>query len=324
MNGNTILNNKMKNSIDKFIMEHDKYNSLKGFRDYLSDLSLKSIYNYVFYIASFLEYCDKEPSKLKESDYFNYLSEISDRTSSYQTGVYAALKKYSSYLFYSKKNSNNYMLNIKRPKVDKKEESEEIEFLTKTEIKEVLMAIKNGVGNSRSKKRQKEWRDRDYLIFLIFLSTGIRLSDLIQLDVDSIDFEAKQLVINNKDDSFEFPLLDEVLFYLKYWLEKREKLLNGKKENALFISINRERMSTNAVSSVVEKYSSVIPDKHITPQKLRDTFGFYVYNATHDICLTQEALNNHSGSDSTKKYICENKKSSKIKASEIMRKKLFK
>jgi len=326
MRGNEILAEKKEQKIENYIVKYSKYPSLRGFKDFLSNLSSKSILDYMFYIVSFLDYCDKQPSELGLDDYSGYLSSIKQKTPSYQTAAYAALKKYSYYLFVSKKNNDDPMQYIKRPSAKERQETiekREKGYLTKAEVKKVLLAVKNGVGNEHSKNRQKEWRDRDYLIFLIFLSTGIRLSALIQLDVDSIDFENKQLITTDKGNKVnQFPLSDEVLSYTKFWLDKREKLLDGKEEQALFISANRERMSETAVATVVEKYSSVIPGKHITPHKLRATFGTQVYNATHDIYLTQKAMN-HSTPAVTERYIRGNKDNSKNTASEIMRKNLF-
>lgn len=326
MRGNEILEAQKEQKIENYIIAHPQYPSLRGFKDFLSGLSSKSILDYMFYVVSFLDYGNKQPSELELDDYSSYLSSLKHKTPSYQTAAYAALKKYSYYLFVSKKNADNPMQYVQRPSAKERQdtiEKREKGYLTKAEIKKVLMAIKNGVGNEHSKNRQKEWRDRDYLIFLIFLSTGIRLSALIQLDVDSIDFENKQLITTDKGNKVnQFPLSDEVLSYTKFWLDKRKILLDGKDETALFISANRERMSATAVSTVVEKYSSIIPGKHITPHKLRATFGTQVYNATHDIYLTQKAMN-HSTPTVTERYIRGNKDNSKHTASEIMRKNLF-
>ena len=326
MKGNEILENKKEIRIENFIEDHNMYPSLRGFKDYISNMSSKSILDYMFHVTSFLKFVDKEPEELNLDDYTGYLSSLKQKTPSYQTVTYAALKKYSYYLFVSKKNKENPMEYIKRP--SSKERQETIEkrengYLTKSEVQKVLTAVKNGVGTGHSKKRQKEWKERDYLIFLIFLSTGIRLSALIQLDVESIDFDNKQLITTDKGNKVNiFPLPDEVLVYTKAWLLKREILLDGKNEQALFISANRERMSTTAVSTIVEKYSSVIPGKHITPHKLRATFGTQVYNATHDIYLTQKAMN-HSSPMITEKYIRGNIDNIKETASEVMRKNIF-
>lgn len=272
MKGNDILKNQKEIKINNFIQNHSQYSSLQGFKDYISDLSLKTVLDYLFYVVAFFDYCKKESSKIQLDDYENYLSSLQAKTPSYQTSAYAALKKYSNYLFISKISTNNPMQYIKRPDCKERQETiikRECRCLTESDIQIILLAIKNGIGNHRSIKRQKQWKDRDYLIFLIFLSTGIKLSELIQLDIDDIDFNNKQLIITNNNKINTYLLTDEVVAYAKSWLIKRNQLLNGKDEQALFISINRERISTTAVFSIIEKYSSVIPNKHITPDKLR-------------------------------------------------------
>ena len=73
-------------------------------------------------------------------------------------------------------------------------------------------------------------------------------------------------------------------------------------ENALFLSSQRKRMSVRSVEMLVKKYSEgVIPMKHITPHKLRSTYGTELYRETGDIYLVADVLG-HSDVNTTRKH----------------------
>ena len=73
-------------------------------------------------------------------------------------------------------------------------------------------------------------------------------------------------------------------------------------ENALFLSSQRKRISVRTVEDLVKKYSSqVTPNKHITPHKLRSTYGTNLYRETGDIYLVADVLG-HKDVNTTKKH----------------------
>ena len=73
-------------------------------------------------------------------------------------------------------------------------------------------------------------------------------------------------------------------------------------ENALFLSVQRKRISVRAVQDLVHKYASqVTPNKHITPHKLRSTYGTNLYRETGDIYLVADVLG-HKDVNTTKKH----------------------
>ena len=73
-------------------------------------------------------------------------------------------------------------------------------------------------------------------------------------------------------------------------------------ENALFLSMQRKRISVRAVEDLVHKYTvQVTPNKHITPHKLRSTYGTNLYKETGDIYLVADVLG-HKDINTTKKH----------------------
>ena len=106
---------------------------------------------------------------------------------------------------------------------------------------------------------------------------------------------------------------------LQEWIIKRQELLDNEKEKALFISKYKTRISQCAISNLVKKYTADIEGKHITPHKLRATFGTHLYNETRDIKFVQDQMG-HSSPKITEIYIRGNQDADRKKASDIMSK----
>lgn len=96
---------------------------------------------------------------------------------------------------------------------------------------------------------------------------------------------------------------DEACEALIKYLEERKKLVpESGHENALFLSSQLKRISVRSVENIVKKYSlTSVPLKHITPHKLRSTFGTELYRATDDIYLVADVLG-HSDVNTTRKH----------------------
>jgi len=96
---------------------------------------------------------------------------------------------------------------------------------------------------------------------------------------------------------------DEVCDALLSYLEERKmKQAETGHENALFLSSRNTRMSVRNIEYMVKKYASnVTPGKHITPHKLRSTYGTSLYRETGDIYLVADVLG-HKDVNTTKKH----------------------
>lgn len=325
MNGNLEYEKKYQRKIDN-ILESNK--SLYGFYSFIGDKSISTIYNYLLDINSFLSYVNnKNVSELNVDDFAGYMMKIQRNkngertTSSYRIAVYSALKKYGKYLVASNQLEKNPMDFIDRPKPIESQNTiakREIGYLSKHEIPKYVKTIEKGIGTERSKKRQKEWKERDLAIVMIFLNTGIRCSALMKIDLDSIDFKNKTLTVTDKESYVNcYELSDELLDIIKGWIIKRDEILKGEKVDALFISNRKTRMDQASIYRIVNKYASNIKGKHITPHKLRATYGTQLYDATKDIYFVQECMK-HSNPKTTELYIRGIKNHTK-KASDIMK-----
>ena len=127
------------------------------------------------------------------------------------------------------------------------------------------------------------------------------------------------MVTDKGNKVIEYLLDAEVEKIIKEWLDKRNELFIDENEQALFVSNMKKRMSVEAISLIVKKYSINIKGKHITPHKLRATYGTQLYNETHDIRFVQSCMN-HNSPKTTELYIRGNQDTDKKRAAQIVSK----
>lgn len=150
-------------------------------------------------------------------------------------------------------------------------------------------------------------KKRDLAIIKLFLYGGLRVSELVNLDLDNIDFLDKSVKFygkGNKERSL--PLHDDVIYSIRDYLPERAevKLKELEAKRALFLSRKGRRINVRTVQLMVKKYArlaGVKNYKNITPHKLRHTFASILYNRTKDIKIIQELLG-HSSISTTQIY----------------------
>ena len=97
----------------------------------------------------------------------------------------------------------------------------------------------------------------------------------------------------------EFQVEDTLYNYLR---DRNEIVPLPGHENALFLSIQKKRISVHAVEALVKKYAGQITQlKKITPHKLRSTYGTQLYKETGDIYLVADVLG-HTDVNTTRKH----------------------
>ena len=319
MSGRKEYKDKLTIKINNFIEKSNKP-CLKGFRYFIRNMALTSAYEYITQVGNFLDYVEKNPEELTVDDYTFYLFGLEEkgRTASYQITAYSALKKFSTYLLAKEINTTDPMRFVDRPKFTETiatQEKREKGFLTKREIKELKNNILSGVGSGKARARQKNVTERDLAIIMIFLNTGMRCSALCNLDVSNIKNETKSLIFTDKGDKIrECPLSSETWKCLKDYISVRETF--DPTSDALFVKTTGDRIGYGGVNKLVKKYTSTIKGKHITPHKLRATYGTQLYNATKDIYFVQQCMD-HNNPKTTELYVRGQNKNAK-KASEIL------
>ena len=144
---------------------------------------------------------------------------------------------------------------------------------------------------------------RNKAICELMYATGIRVSELVGLNVEDFDFSQNAFKVTRKGGNqtiLYYP--NEVKYALEEWLTIRETLPIDKEEKALFLSLQNKRICTRAVENIVKKFAyESSPLKKITPHKLRSTFGTNLYRETNDIYIVADVLG-HKDVNTTKKH----------------------
>lgn len=176
------------------------------------------------------------------------------------------------------------------------------------EVSEFLDNVESGNKLTTAQLRHhNKLKTRDLALLTLMLGTGIRVSECVGLDINDIDFDNDRIKVVRKGGSESFVYFgDEVHEALEDYLEER-KSLNPEPghENALFISSKNKRLCVRSVELLVKKYSQTVTTvKHITPHKLRSTYGTNLYQETQDIYLVADVLG-HKDVNTTRKHYAE-------------------
>ena len=182
-------------------------------------------------------------------------------------------------------------------------EEKAITYLEKEEVRNVLQGAETGDSLTKTQfKFAKNSQMRDVAILTLLLHTGIRVSEMVGIDLQDIDWDERRIKIYRKGRKeqyvyFNAPVEEALQDYIEY-----ERKVPSEDLNALFISRKGQRISVRAVERLVKKYTaSTVPMKRITPHKLRSTFATNLYEETGDIYVTSDALG-HSSLETVKKY----------------------
>lgn len=215
---------------------------------------------------------------------------------------FASLRSFYSYYYKKQMIKSNPTLLVDMPKIRKKE----IVRLDYDEVAELLDLVEHGGDNLTGMKKvyYDKNKVRNLAIFTLLLGTGIRVSECVGLDIDDIDFKNNRIKIMRKGQKEDYVYFgDEVADALANYLEIRKGITAcSGHENAYFLSIQKKRISVQAIENLVTEYASRITTfKHITPHKLRSTYGTNLYRETGDIYLVAEVLG-HNDVNTTRKH----------------------
>ncbi len=181
----------------------------------------------------------------------------------------------------------------------------EIIRLDADEVSDLIHIAESGNGLSKhATGYHNKTKIRDTAIITLFLGTGIRISELVGLDVDSFDFTENSFLVTRKGGNQAILYFsDEVKYSLQeYIAEKSNDPKIPKEEKAFFLSLQYKRINVRSVEILVKKYSKLAaPLKKITPHKLRSTYGTRLYNETGDIYIVADVLG-HRDVNTTKKH----------------------
>ena len=195
--------------------------------------------------------------------------------------------------------------------------------IIRLDANEVAQLIDNVESGEKLTKAQKRWhektRDRDLAIIVTLLGTGVRVTELVGLDIGDLDFDNGAMRVIRKGGNEDMVYFgEEVEEMLRNYLDERlEMTPEPGHENALFISKNNTRITVRSVERLVKKYASTATAKRITPHKLRSTYGTALYQETGDIYLVADVLG-HKNVNTTRKHYAAMKEERKRRAANVV------
>lgn len=237
-------------------------------------------------------------------DYLKVYSKNSSEHTNREKGIkrkLSSLKSFYNYFFCNQIIEDNPAAKVRMPKLHESE----IIRLDSDEVVRLLDEVESGDNLTKSQKKYHDkTKLRDTALLTLLLGTGMRVSECVGIDINDVDFKNSGIKIRRKGGYEAIVYFgDEVEIALLNYLEYRNTITPvAGHENALFLSLQNKRISVRSVENLVKKYSGLITTlKHITPHKLRSTYGTNLYKETGDIYLVADVLG-HKDVNTTRKH----------------------
>ena len=269
-----------------------------AYENYLTKVrqaSSNTISSYMRDIRQFAEWLqDSEEIDVVDAKQLNisqYLSHLEDdgRSGATISRCLASLKNFYGYVVSSGYLEATPVLDIKVDRGEKKLP----QILTGREI-ELLLAQPSCVD-------AKGYRDKAMLE--VMYATGIRVTELISLDIDEVNLELGVIKCNGTKKTRSIPLYPAALRALSVYInEVRSSMLAYPEEKALFVNVNGMRMSRQGFWKILKHYQDTAHiEKELTPHTLRHSFAVHLLENGADLGSLQELMG-HSDISSTQMY----------------------
>ncbi len=239
--------------------------------------SNRTVESYLYHNINFSNFIKKDPKEVNEQDAKKYLAYlISDKKYSPRS---ANLALSSLKFFYNEVLQNSAFNEVKAPKLEKKLPT----VLTKDEIKKLLNAVNN---------------PKHMLIIEFMYSSGLRVSECVNLKIDDLDISEKMGKIKHGKGNKEryIILSDNLINHFNNYISK-------KKDNSQYVfSVNGRPITTRQAQKVVKEAAKKAGlKKRVFCHALRSSFATHLLEAGTDIRVIQELLG-HSDLSTTQIY----------------------
>lgn len=275
--------------LNTFEIQNENQVLLDSFFSYLiveKNVSEHTIINYKIDLSDFCSYMKIRISDIIYSDLRKYLAHLKDKN--YNTSSIArkisCLKSFFKFLQREDKICTNYAASIPYPKQEKKLPK----FLSEEIIDRFIASIPEDDFLAL----------RDKTIIEVLYSSGMRIGELILLDINDIDISGCTIKVKGKGRKERLVLLgSSAIRLLKEYLNKRNS-----EENALFINKFNKRITAVGVRKKIKQWTQKFCEvEKITPHIFRHSFATHLLNRGADLRSVQELLG-HSNVSTTQIY----------------------
>lgn len=266
----------------------------KAYENYLKKVkqaSTNTICSYMRDIRQFAEWLGADvldATQLNISSYLQFMQE-DGRSAATVSRTLASLKNFYAYLVTSGFREKTPVTDIHVSRGEKKLP----QILTGREIDQLL--------SQPICVDAKGYRDKAMLE--VMYATGMRVSELIDLDLDDVNLELGVVKCTAAKKTRVIPLYPAALRALTIYIrDVRESMLATSDEPALFVNVNGVRMSRQGFWKILKHYQSTARiDKEITPHTLRHSFAVHLLENGADLGSLQELMG-HCDISSTQMY----------------------
>ena len=267
------------------------------YRNYLTTekhMSANTIISYMRDLEQYDEWLKQKKTDLKRAkntvlqEYVKRLEQLG-KSPATTSRFLASSKSFYAYMFVKGYIKTNPATSVKTKKVQKSYP----EILTNREVELFL----------EQPKCVDEKGFRDHAMLELLYATGIRVSELIGLDIDDVNLPAGLVSCRSKGKERSIPLYPGAVKALQdYMVHIRKRIVANDEEKALFVNMNGERMTRQGFWKIIKYYQDKAEiNKDITPHMLRHSFAAHLLENGADLRSIQEMLG-HADISSTQIY----------------------
>jgi len=272
------------------------FNKYRNYLEAERNVSPYTVRNYTTDLSGFFNFLKtKGISSLKEvdrhvlRDYLSHLMEQGIVKASIARKL-SAIRSFYRYLLREKIISTNPVATTSSPKLDKRLPS----FLTTEETVRLLEAPDLSTPQGL----------RDRALMELLYASGLRVSELVNLDVGQVNFDTNEIRVWGKGSKERMVLMGKpaAAALTAYLSQGRPRLLGEKRNSALFVNRYGGRLIERRVQRILEKYTNIAGiSKRVHPHMLRHTFATHLLDGGADLRVVQELLG-HANLSSTQIY----------------------
>ena len=268
--------------IDSYLsyLRHQKHYSGYTITSYSTDLKT---------LEKFLKL--KNQTALTDSNLQNFLAYLKQNGFSNRSIArkISCIKSFSKFLKRSGDNSIVSALNLKSPKFEQRLPA----FLLEKQMEDVMFlpTTKEGLGR------------RDLAMLELFYSSGLRLSELTNLKLNSVDLSGGTVkVLGKRNKERIIPMGEKAIDAMQTYLQKERSRLVAGRHNFIFVNQRGEKITGRSIARIVKSYLTKVSEgAKVSPHTIRHSFATHLLNRGADLKSIQEMLG-HSSLSTTQKY----------------------
>jgi len=280
-------------SIEKLVYNYIRYLEVER------HASPYTVRNYIYSLRHFLEFLDAQKvATLDDVDSHllrRYVAglvngELEEWGKAWVACSLSALRSFYRYLMQQNFISSNPLLTVSSPKLEKRLPS----FLSSDEVTRLLEA-----PDTTNPQGQ-----RDRAMFELLYASGLRVSEIVRLDLGSVNLEAREIRVWGKGAKERMVLIGKPAASAldRYLREGRRQLLGNSRTEALFINRYGKRLSERSLQKAISRYALKAGlDKRVFPHMVRHSFATHLLDGGADLRVVQELLG-HANLSSTQIY----------------------